>query len=54
MRKRARAQEPSHAREELERLGVPILGELPEGAFADGGDRFWIDDGTMAMGVRPA
>jgi dimethylargininase len=51
MRKPARAREPAHAREELERLGVPILGELPEGACADGGDRFWIDDDLMAIGL---
>jgi N-dimethylarginine dimethylaminohydrolase len=51
MRKPARAREPGHAREELSRLGVPILGELPEGAFADGGDRFWVDDGLMAIGL---
>jgi dimethylargininase len=51
MRKPARAREPAHAREELERLGVPVLGELPEGAFADGGDRFWLDEHTMAIGL---
>ena len=51
MRKPARVREPDHAREELERLGVPVLGELPEGAFADGGDRFWLDDDTMAIGL---
>jgi N-dimethylarginine dimethylaminohydrolase len=51
MRKPARVREPAHAREELERLGVPVLGELPEGAFADGGDRFWIDDELMAIGL---
>src|SRR5215212_12099471 len=51
MRKPARAREPAHAREELERLGVPVLGELPEGAYADGGDRFWLDEGTMAIGL---
>jgi N-dimethylarginine dimethylaminohydrolase len=51
MRKPARAREPGHAREELERLGVPMVGELPEGAFADGGDRFWLDDRTMAIGL---
>jgi N-dimethylarginine dimethylaminohydrolase len=51
MRKPARAREPEHAREELERLGVPVLGELPERAFADGGDRFWLDDDTMAIGL---
>ena len=51
MRKPARAREPAHAREELERLGVPLLGELPEGAYADGGDRFWLDDELMAIGL---
>jgi len=51
MRKPARAREPEHAREELERLGVPVLGSLPEGAYADGGDRFWIDDELMAIGL---
>lgn len=51
MRKPAREREPGHARAELERLGVPVLGELPEGAYADGGDRFWIDDTTMAIGL---
>ena len=51
MRKPARAREPAHARGELERLGVPVLGELPEGAYADGGDRLWVDDGLMAIGL---
>ena len=51
MRKPIRAPEPAHTRADLERLGVPILGELPEGAFADAGDRFWIDDETMAIGL---
>jgi N-dimethylarginine dimethylaminohydrolase len=51
MRKPARRREPLHAREELQRLGVPILGELPDGAYADGGDRFWLDDRTMAIGL---
>jgi N-dimethylarginine dimethylaminohydrolase len=51
MRKPARQREPAHAREELERLGVPVLGELPDGAYADGGDRFWLDDDTMAIGL---
>ena len=51
MRKPARALEPGHAREELERLGVPVVGELPDGAYADGGDRFWIDDRLMAIGL---
>ena len=51
MRKPIRAPEPAHARAELERLGVPILGELPDGAYADGGDRFWVADDLMAIGL---
>ena len=51
MRKPIRAPEPAHAREELERLGVPILGELPDGAYADGGDRLWVADDLMAIGL---
>jgi dimethylargininase len=51
MRKPVRAREPAHAREELERFGVPVVGELPDGAYADGGDRFWLDDATMAIGL---
>jgi len=51
MRKPARAREPEHAREELERLGVPVVAELPDGAYADGGDRFWVDDALMAIGL---
>src|SRR5215217_4593490 len=51
MRKPAREREPGHAREELERLGVPVIGELPGGTYADGGDRFWLDDATMAIGL---
>jgi len=51
MRKPVRAAEPGHAAEELERLGVPVLGTLPDGAYADGGDRFWLDERTMAIGL---
>jgi N-dimethylarginine dimethylaminohydrolase len=51
MRKPARAQEPGHAAEELERLGIPVLGTIAGDAYADGGDRFWLDDATMAVGL---
>lgn len=51
MRKPVRATEPELMAAELERAGVPVLGRLPEGAWADGGDRFWIDDATMAVGM---
>jgi N-dimethylarginine dimethylaminohydrolase len=51
MRKPARAKEPGHAAEELERLGIPVLGTIEGDAYADGGDRFWLDDTTMAVGL---
>ncbi len=51
MRKPVRSTEPELIADELERAGVPILGRLPEGAWADGGDRFWIDDTLMAVGM---
>ena len=51
MRKPARAKEPGHAAEELERLGIPVLGTIAGDAYADGGDRFWLDDTTMAVGL---
>lgn len=51
MAKPARRDEPGHAAEALERLGVPILGALEAPAVADGGDRYWIDDRTMAIGL---
>jgi N-dimethylarginine dimethylaminohydrolase len=51
MRKPVRAAEPGHAAVELARLGIPVLGSLPEGAYADGGDRFWLDERTMAVGL---
>jgi dimethylargininase len=51
MAKPARTREPGHAAEELERLGIPVLGTLSGDAYADGGDRYWIDDATMAVGL---
>lgn len=51
MRKPIRATEPDLMAAALEAAGVPVLGRLPEGAWADGGDRFWIDADTMAIGM---
>ena len=51
MAKPARMKEPGHAAEELERLDIPVLGTLEGDAYADGGDRFWLDDTTAAIGL---
>ena len=51
MAKPARMREPGHAQQEFERLDVPVLGTLDGDAFADGGDRFWLDDKTAAIGL---
>lgn len=51
MAKRAREREPAAAAQQLERLGIPLLGTLEAPAYADGGDRFWIDDTTAAIGL---
>jgi N-dimethylarginine dimethylaminohydrolase len=51
MAKPAREREPDHAAEELRRLGVPILGRLEAPAYADGGDRLWLDSQTVAIGL---
>ncbi len=51
MAKPARMREPGHAQQEFERLDVPVLGTLDGDAYADGGDRFWLDDKTAAIGL---
>jgi N-dimethylarginine dimethylaminohydrolase len=51
MAKPARRREPEAAAQELERLGIPVLGALDAPAFADGGDRLWLDDTSVAIGV---
>jgi dimethylargininase len=51
MAKTVRKQEPGHARAEFERLGIPVLGTLEGDAYLDGGDRFWLDDSTAAIGL---
>jgi N-dimethylarginine dimethylaminohydrolase len=50
MAKPIRAPEPAHARRNLERLGVPVLGELTAPAVADGGDKVWLDARTLLVG----
>jgi dimethylargininase len=50
MRKPVRGPEPAAARVDLERLGVPVVGELTGGAFCDGGDKVWLDERTFVIG----
>ncbi len=35
----------------LESVGVPILGKLTGNARAEGGDMFWLDETTLAIGL---
>jgi dimethylargininase len=51
MAKPARMKEPGHAAEALESLDIPVVGTLDGDAYADGGDRFWLDDETAAIGL---
>jgi N-dimethylarginine dimethylaminohydrolase len=50
MAKPVRSPEPAEFRKDLERLGVPILGQLTDPAFADGGDKVWLDAKTLLIG----
>lgn len=51
MAKPARQREPRHAAEALQAADVPIVGTLQDDEYADGGDRFWLDDTTAAIGL---
>ena len=50
MAKPVRSPEPAEFRKDLVRIGVPILGQLTEPAFADGGDKVWLDAKTLLIG----
>ena len=50
MGKPIRRAEPEQIRKDLERIGVPILGDLTGSAIADGGDKVWIDSKTLLIG----
>jgi len=50
MRKPVRAPEPPVMRRDFERFDVPILGELTQPAYADGGDKVWLDARTLLVG----
>lgn len=45
-----RAGEPPLLTAQLEDLGVPVVGRLTAPATADGGDMFWLDETTLAVG----
>ncbi len=45
-----RAGEPPLLATQLEDLGVPVAGRLVAPATADGGDMFWLDASTLAVG----
>ena len=55
MAKPARTREPGHAAQALAAAGVPVMGTLEGDAYADGGDRFWLDDtdGGSASATGP-
>lgn len=48
--KAVRAGEPPLLTAELEELGIPVVGRLTAAATADGGDMFWLDGSTLAIG----
>jgi len=48
--KTARQGEPPLLAAELHALGLPTLGRLTAPATADGGDMFWLDSSTLAVG----
>ena len=48
--KAVRAGEPPLLTADLEALGVPVVGRLSGDATADGGDMFWLDSSTLAVG----
>jgi N-dimethylarginine dimethylaminohydrolase len=48
--KLGRRREPEVVARDLRAAGVPIVGELEEPATAEGGDIFWLDETTLAIG----
>jgi dimethylargininase len=49
--KAGRRREPAELASPLEQAGVPVVGELAEGAFAEGGDTLWLDEATLLVGI---
>lgn len=48
--KEVRVGEPERLCADLAAAGVPVVGTLAGSATADGGDMFWLDDTTLAVG----
>lgn len=48
--KAVRTGEPPLLSTQLQDLGVPLVGRLTAPATADGGDMFWLDESTLAVG----
>lgn len=48
--KQVRAGEPPLLTRDLELLGLPVIARLQAPATADGGDMFWLDHRTLAVG----
>ena len=46
-----RQSEPGHVKAEFERLDIPVLGGLEGDAYLDGGDHFYLDDRSCAVGL---
>jgi dimethylargininase len=48
--KEGRRGEPGVVERDLVEVGVPVVGYLEDPAEAEGGDMFWLDDRTLAIG----
>jgi len=48
--KPGRQREPAALAPALEAAGVPIVAQMEAPAVADGGDMFWLDEGTLLVG----
>jgi N-dimethylarginine dimethylaminohydrolase len=46
-----RRREPAELVASLEDAGVPVAGELVDGALAEGGDTLWLDPKTLLVGI---
>jgi len=49
--KELRRSEVDRARLAYDELDVPVIGQLDGSALFEGGDAFWIDDSTLAVGL---